>query len=489
MPLVQQENDALYLTIIRSNSPWIKDPALLRPPEKFQREAFYRVRDQMYADHEMAVLIKGPRRVGKTEIQKQLIWDLIKGKHVRPNRVLYLTLDDLQIQSERPEERARMVHNILNAWAKILEKDTYDEIDAPAYCFLDEVQAVSNWAKLVKNRVERNPNVRIVLSGSAAHSIFEQSLKILLGRVISEQLTTFSFREFLHRRGILTPAQINEIQGVQREFERNLSPAKLATSLMGVIGKYNENQFRIYISEYLKDGGFPQLWKLVSENEIERAHIIDENYVKKVTLEDLMLLQQIKKPELYERLLRHLFASPSQEYSQNKTASALGTTAVTLAEGMKLLEQTDLLIFVEKFSHKAEPLKRKNIKIYPIDMMLTFAMTKILPSLQTETDKGCIAESLVAQTLARLRGINNLAYIRSSDLKHHGELDFFLRSDTHDCPIEVKYQNQIRGEDLRFLKGIIKDRELPGGLLINPDSWSTSEKVYGIPLWAFMLLA
>jgi|WetSurMetagenome_2_1015567.scaffolds.fasta_scaffold76255_1 predicted AAA+ superfamily ATPase len=489
MPLIQQEHDDLYRTIIHSNSPWIKDPILIREPEKFKREAFYRVRDQMYAEHEMAVLIKGPRRVGKTEIQKQLIWDLIKGNQVSPNRVLYLTLDDVQIQSERPEERVRMVHNILNTWAKTLGKDTYDEIDAPAYCFLDEVQAVSNWAKLVKNRVERNPNVRIVLSGSAAHSIFEQSLKILLGRVISEKLTTFSFREFLHKKGILTPAQINEIREVQLEFERNLSPLKLATSLKNIACKYNELQFRIYISEYLKDGGFPQLWKIAINNEVELAHIIDENYVKKVTLEDLMLLQQIKKPELYERLLRHLFARPSQEYCQNKIAVELGTTAVTLAEGMKLLEQTDLLIFVEKFSHKAEPLKRKNIKIYPIDMMLTFAMTKILPSLQAETDKGCIAESLTAQTLARLRGINNLAYIRSNDMNHNGELDFFLRSDTHDCPIEVKYQNQIRGEDLKFLKDIIKNQNLDGGLLINIDSWATSDKVYGVPLWAFMLIA
>jgi len=122
-------------------------------------------------------------------------------------------------------------------------------------------------------------------------------------------------------------------------------------------------------------------------------------------------------------------------------------------------------------------------------MMLTFAMTKISPSLQTETDKGCIAESLVAQALARLRGINNLAYIRSGDMNHSGELDFFLRSDTRDCPIEVKYQNQIRGEDLRFLKNIIKNQSLDGGLLINMDNWATSDKVYGVPLWAFMLIA
>ncbi len=488
MAFYKEKDDELCTTIIHSNSPWIKNINLMKKPESFHREAFYRVRKQMYSEHEMAILIKGPRRVGTTEIQKQLIWELIHEKKTQPNRLLYLTLDDLQIQSERPENRIRMINDILNTWAQIIGKDTYDEIDTPAYCFLDEVQAVTDWAKLVKNRVERNSNVRIILSGSAAHSIFDQSLKVLLGRIISEKLTTFSFREFLHMRKILSQKEIEKLQKIQNEFELNLSPSILSESLKNITNKYDHTEFQIHIDEYLKSGGFPQLWKLSTDNSIELAHMIDDNYVKKVTLEDLMLLQQIKKPELYERLLRHLFARPGQEYNQNKMASELGTTAVTLAEGIRLLEQTDLLIFVEKFSKKAEPLRRKSLKIYPIDMMLTFAMTKVIPSLETDIVKGQIAESLVAQTLARLRGISNIAYIRSDAFNNSGELDFFVRSDTHDCPIEVKYQNQIRGEDMLFLRNTVLEHSIDGGIVITPDSWESSGNIKNIPLWAFMMM-
>lgn len=491
MALFIEKRDDLYRTIIYSNSPWIKDSSLLKSPEPFRREVFYRVWKEMHSPHGNAVLIKGPRRVGKTEIQKQIMWDLVKVENVDTQRILYITFDDVQIQSERPEIRARMVFDILNTWAQILGYETYDEIAVPAYLFLDEVQAVSDWAILVKNRVERNQNVRIVLSGSAAHSIFEKSTKILLGRAISEKLTTFSFREFLNAGGFLSKDNIEQLQEIQRQFELNLSPSQLAASLKLLMkdNGFDENRFRIHITDYLNHGGFPQLWKYDPGNLIEKAHLIDENYVKKVTLEDLMLLQQIKKPELYERLLRHLFARPGQEYNQNKIASDLGTTAVTLADAMKLLEQTDLLIFVERFSQKAEPLKRRSLKIYPIDMILTFAMTKIQPSLEVNTDKGAIAESLVAQTLIRLRGISNIAYIRSEALNRAGELDFFVRADARDCPIEVKYQNQIHSEDIIFLKNIIKERDLEAGLLVNVDSWAESEKIFGIPLWAFMLIA
>lgn len=479
-----------YQNVILSNSPWMKGLNLLKP-EPFRREAFYRVEKHLHAKHEMAVLIKGPRRVGKTEIQKQLIWELLNAHKIDPNRVLYLSFDDVQIQSEKPEKRARFVQGILNEWAQRLGFETYDEIEGTAYCFFDEVQAVEDWAHLIKNRIERNPKVRIVLSGSAAHSIFEKALKILLGRVISEKINTFSFREFLMKNGLIEEDFYQKLFDLQRRFEADFSAPHLTHALYDLVSQYECDglEMREYISRFLREGGFPQLWKLDEENVIEQAHFIDENYVKKVTLEDLMLLQQIKKPELYERLLRHLFARPGQEYNQNKVASELGTTTITLAEAMRLLEQTDLLIFVEKFSKKAEPLKKRNVKIYPVDLMLTFAMTKVVPSLENLEDKGLIAEALVAQTLYRLRGISNLAYLQSDAFNASGEVDFYLRSDLKDFPIEVKYQNQIRSEDIHFMKEVMIKNKISNGLLIVPEGWDNTQGIYSLPLWAFILLA
>ncbi len=485
---IEQHAD-FYRAIIYSNSPWIKDPLRMRVPEHFKREVFFRVKKQMEASRKMAVLIKGPRRVGKTEIQKQLIWYLIRERKIDPKKVLYLSFDDVQIQSERPGNRERFVQAILNQWAQMLGWDTYDEIDTDAYCFFDEVQVVDGWANLIKNRVERNPKIRIVLSGSAAHSIFEKSLKILLGRVISEKLPTFSFREFLEKNDLIERNILETLYTIQLEFERDLSVEKLFANLKNLLSSLRHDTFHSHVARYLREGGFPQLWKIESDNVIEKAHFIDENYVKKVTLEDLMLLQQIKKPELYERLLRHLFARPGQEYNQNKVASVLGTTAVTLADGMHLLEQTDLLIFVEKFSHKAEPLKRRNIKIYPTDLMLTFATTKTIPTLDNDDTKGAVAESLVAQTISRLRGIGNIAYMQTEAFKKAGEVDFYIRADNHDCPIEVKYQHHIRSEDTAFLRNLIGERALSGGLLITPESWEIHQKIFTIPLWAWMLVS
>ncbi|MFA5945815.1 MAG: AAA family ATPase [Patescibacteria group bacterium] len=485
--MVSDKSVEFYKKIIHANSPWIQDPSRLIEPEAYRREAFFQVKKELSAPHGNAVLIKGPRRVGKTETQRQLIQDLVQSG-VSPKFILYLSFDDLQIISERPDDRARTVQHILDAWAEILGFDMYDEIAVPAYCFFDEVQEVKDWAHLVKNRIERNHHVRIVLSGSAAHSIFEKALKILLGRVIDVKLAPFSFREYLEMNKYISQETLAGVRQVQLDFERGLNPVNLYNDLKTATMSCDATKIRTYISEFLLKGGFPQLWKMDQYRQLETAQFMDDNYVKKVTLEDLMLLQSIKKPELYERLLRHLFARPGQEYSQQKVAVELGTTTVTLAEGMRLLEQTDLLIFVEKFSLRAEPLKRRNIKVYPVDLMLTTAMTKVIPQLET-LEKGMIAESLVAQTTHRLKNLSALAFMQSDDVRFAGEIDFYLRADMHDCPVEVKYQTDIRGQDIAALKRVVGERGLIGGILVTVDEWHVSQNIYSIPLWAFMLLA
>ncbi len=480
----------IYKNILYSNSPWLKNPAKTPETKEFFREVFFRVEKHMFAQHQMAVLIKGPRRVGKTEIQKQLIHKLLTEKKIKPKRVLYLSLDDIQIQAESSEKRFRLVNGLLNEWAKMIGFDTFDEIEGKAFCFLDEVQTVGNWAHLVKNRIERNPNVRIVLSGSAAHSIFQKALETLLGRVIAETITPFSFREFAHKNELIDNEKIKEFQQIQQNFEKNLSAKKLSTNLIAATQKLSSTKFKKTVNDFLHEGGFPQLWEIDEENIIEKARLIDENYVKKVTLEDLMLLREIKKPELFERLLRHLFARPGQEYNQQKTASVLGTTTVTLAEALKLMKQTELLLFVEKLSTKSEPLKRPHLKIYPVDLALTFAMTKVVPMLDhPKINHGMIAESLVAQTIFRLSGISKIGFLKKESALENFEIDFYLQADTRDCPIEVKYQNQIRGEDIIPLQKIVSEKNLDSGALITPRGWYQNDRIYSIPLWAFLLIS
>ena len=79
--------------------------------------------------------------------------------------------------------------------------------------------------------------------------------------------------------------------------------------------------------------------------------------------------------------------------------------------------------------------------------------------------------------------------MQSSDARFGGEIDFYLRADLHDCPIEVKYQSTIRGNDIATLRRVIHERNLSGGILVTSDTWHEAQQIYSIPLWALMMIA
>ncbi len=99
----------------------------------------------------------------------------------------------------------------------------------------------------------------MALSGSAAHAIFQKSLEILMGRVAPVEITTFSFREFLAKNNITDSSLHASLLGIQKDFENSLSPSLLHSRLKSDLGSLNPKAFRIYITDFLQAGGFPQI--------------------------------------------------------------------------------------------------------------------------------------------------------------------------------------------------------------------------------------
>src|SRR3989338_6643802 len=115
-------------------------------------------------------------------------------------------------------------------------------------------------------------------------------------------------------------------------------------------------QWNLYAEEYATAGGFPQLWGM--RGAAERASFVDHQFVERVTLEDLRLVKEIRRPEIFHQFLRYAFARTGQEYNLEELASLIHTTRVTLTEALPLLLQTELIRKVERFTCKpgASPL-------------------------------------------------------------------------------------------------------------------------------------
>ena len=103
------------------------------------------------------------------------------------------------------------------------------------------------------------------------------------------------------------------------QFSRRLSEEIKPSA----IGQWNR-----FADEYAQKGGFPQLW--VMDNAVERSSFINQQFVERGTLEDLRLVKEIRRPEIFHQFLRYAFARTGQEYNLEELASLIHTTRVTL---------------------------------------------------------------------------------------------------------------------------------------------------------------
>ena len=102
-----------------------------------------------------AVLLSGPRRVGKTTILRQIAVDLVE-RGEDPKSVLYLSLD-------HPLLKLVSLRDILALYHETLYREGQG-----VTLLLDEIQYSSGWETEVKLLVDHQPHYRIIATGSAS---------------------------------------------------------------------------------------------------------------------------------------------------------------------------------------------------------------------------------------------------------------------------------------------------------------------------------
>src|SRR3990167_8470244 len=411
----------LRQTLLAYNPWWrTKSFSIIGIPE-FKRDAFAQAMRHTEANHGLALLINGPRRVGKTTIINQVICCLIEDKKVPANRILFFSLDDPIIQQLPQKDQGTLFEALLAQWAQVAGTALRTSPNV-LYCFLDEVQRLPRWELYIKRYIDLRYPIRFIISGSASHTIFRKSLESLLGRLVDISLPPFTFREFVRfhypEQGVFLSKLAESVLDISEassviQFNRRLSEEIKPNA----IGQWNR-----YADQYAQKGGFPQLWIMVTA--AERSAFIDQQFVERVTLEDLRLVKEIRRPEIFHQFLRYAFARTGYEYNLEELASLIHTTRVTLTEALPLLLQTELIRKVERFTGKPVRLRSTHAKLYAADTILMEAITKS-PADLSGTDKGRIAETLVFNVLRLFPGISDVSYFREP--RGESEIDFVVR--------------------------------------------------------------
>ena len=328
-----------------------------------------------------AVVLTGVRRAGKSVLQAQLMRER--------KEAFYCNLEDTRLYGLSPEDFPTLLSLV-------------DELAARgAPVFLDEVQEVPEWQRLVRSLLDRNRSVCV--TGSNASLPGRELGAKLTGRHLSFEVFPFSYAEYL-------------------AYTRRRPGAASLTS-------------------YLDDGGFPAFLR-------ERDSQILRELLRDIVQRDITARHGLRETRHVMNLALFLLANTGQPLSMQGLTKGLRIPSVAqTGRYLEYLQDSYLLFAVPKFN----PSFRKRVitpnKYYAIDNGL-----RRVNSPQTTPDAGHRLENAVFLALRRLGQLVSYA-----GEKHSWECDFVTPLEA----IQVCAELSPHTRD-REIQGSLRASALPG---------------------------
>lgn len=361
------------------------------------RRAYFRNFEALAADRAVrrAVVLIGPRRVGKTVMLRQFVQGLLDAE-ARGIDILYLSLDT-------PLYEGRSLESLLR-----LFMDIHGHREgALLWVLFDEIQYLKDWEIHLKSLVDSYPFVRFVAGGSAAAALKMKSRESGAGRFTEFILPPLTFAEFLdftHREDSLirvdaqgdnpvTGFACTDIEALNREFV-----------------------------DYLNHGGFPEsvMNPAVRANP---ARFLRQDVVDKVLLKDLPSLYGIADTQGLNRFFNVLAFNTGNELGLESLASHSGIGKQRLLDYLEYLEASYLIRRVHRIDDNAQRLLRaRTFKVYLTNPSIRAALFSAV----TGDDEaiGNLAETAIwSQWLHRPEILGSLFYARWKTGRSDYEID------------------------------------------------------------------
>ncbi len=267
---------------------------------------------------------------------------------------------------------------------------------------IDEAQRIHDIGLRMKLITDQIPEVQLVVTGSSAFELVNKLNEPLTGRKWEYKLYPVSFGEMVQHHGLLE--------------ERRLLPHRM------VYG---------YYPDVINNTGI--------EKEILKQ--LSDSYLYK----DLLLLEQIKKPEGLIKLLQGLAFQVGAQVSYNELSQLCGLDAKTVEKYIVLLEQAYIIFRLGSFSRNLRNELKKSRKIYFYDNGIRNALIANFNQIENRTDTGALWENfLVSERVKHLAYAQkwvNYWYWRT---KEQQEIDFIEETDGQLVAYEFKWNPLAR---------------------------------------------
>lgn len=285
-----------------------------------------------YLKPNQALVIFGPRRVGKTTLLEEFL---------RTTKLKYKldSGDNLKIQTLLGSQNLE----------KIVEYARGYDLIA-----IDEAQQIPNIGMGLKILVDHVPGLSVIATGSSSFDLAQQVGEPLTGRKKTLTLYPLSQMELLER--------------------------------------YNKYDLRERLEEFLLFGGYPAV--VAAKTREEKIELLNE-IVDSYLLKDIFILDRVKKSTTFLNLVKLLAFQVGQLVSHNELATQLQIDAKTVARYLDLLEKSFIIVKLGGFSRNLRNEITGKHKYYFLDLGVRNAVIAQFNDLQSRQDQGALWENFV----------------------------------------------------------------------------------------------
>lgn len=370
-----------------------------------------------------AVLLMGPRRVGKTILVSHAIHALL-ADGIAGRDILYVSL-----------ETPSLIGLSLDALVRRFER----MFDRPAttrlYVLFDEIQYLKSWEVHLKSLVDTYRHCQFVATGSAAAALKHKSAESGAGRFTEFVLPPLTFFEFLR------------FVDKENDLIREESTVEARRFVARDIAALNEA-----FVDYLNFGGYPEALFYEGIRKNPRRYI-KSDIIDKVLLRDLPSLYGISDVQELNALFNTLAYNTAQELSIEDLSQSSGVSKPTLGKYLEYLEAAFLIKRLRRVDNNARQFKKAmTFKVYLTNPTMRAALFSSLTA--TDPAIGHLVETAVfSQWLHNDAHIDSLRYARWKK----GEVDL-VSLDPRQQPrfaVEVKWSDRPF-DDWKEIRGIIE---------------------------------
>lgn len=404
---------------LRFENPWWADGEIPTHFSTMKQRLYFDLFYPFVTEKEIkrAVVLMGPRRVGKTVMLFHSIARLIKDG-INPLNIFFAGIDN-------PIYINLTLEDILN-----LCKEAVKTQDLKGcYIFFDEIQYLKDWERHLKVLVDSFPETKFIVSGSAAAALHWHSTESGAGRFTDFMLPPLTFQEYIHLKNLENLITESTIQ-----YGGLTVPYIVARDIKALNKEF---------LNYINFGGYPEV--VLSEkiqNDMNR--FVKDDIIDKVLLRDLPSLYGIRDVQELNRFFAYLAYNTGQELSYENLANDSGIAKDTIRKYLEYLESAFLIRVLNKVDLNAKRLKRiTSFKVYLTNASLRTALFS--PVIETDREMGNLVETAIYSQWMHRENID-LTYARWKTGKTEGEVDMVLVDAKQFQPVwavEIKWSDRF----------------------------------------------